>query len=53
MTEILNLTIIGGVDKDGVDEPIRSVEISRGAMVDIVGPTGRNVRIGAINLKVW
>ncbi|WP_319508640.1 ABC transporter ATP-binding protein [uncultured Methanolobus sp.] len=40
MTEILNLTIIGGINKDGVDEPIRSVEISRGEIVGIVGPTG-------------
>ncbi|MDI3486125.1 MAG: hypothetical protein PWQ50_1345 [Methanolobus sp.] len=40
MSEIINLTILGGVNKDGADEPIRSVEISRGEIVGIVGPTG-------------
>ncbi|MEZ5334707.1 MAG: ATP-binding cassette domain-containing protein [Methanolobus sp.] len=40
MAEIMNLTILGGVDKNGVDEPIRTVEISRGEIIGIVGPTG-------------
>ncbi|MDK2893068.1 ATP-binding cassette domain-containing protein [Methanohalophilus sp.] len=34
------LTILGGVDKDGVPEPIRSVEVSPGEILGIVGPTG-------------
>ncbi|WP_406659975.1 ATP-binding cassette domain-containing protein [Methanolobus sp. ZRKC3] len=40
MSEELTLTILGGVDKDGVSEPIRSVEVSKGEIVGIVGPTG-------------
>ncbi len=40
MSEINSLTILGGVNKDGADEPIRSVEITRGEIVGIVGPTG-------------
>jgi ABC-type lipoprotein export system ATPase subunit len=40
MSEIINLTILGGVNKEGADEPIRSVEICSGEIVGIVGPTG-------------
>ncbi|MCS3923619.1 ATP-binding cassette domain-containing protein [Methanosalsum natronophilum] len=37
---ISSLTIMGGVDKDGKDEPVRYVEIVAGEIVGIVGPTG-------------
>ncbi len=40
MNEELTLTILGGVDKDGVPEAIRFVEVSKGEIVGIVGPTG-------------
>jgi ABC-type lipoprotein export system ATPase subunit len=36
----LTLTILGGIDKDGVSEPVRSVDVSAGEIVGIVGPTG-------------
>jgi ABC-type lipoprotein export system ATPase subunit len=40
MSEELTLTIIGGVDKDGVPEPVKFLEVSKGEIIGIVGPTG-------------
>ncbi len=36
----LTLTILGGVDKDGVPDYINEIEIKRGEIMGIVGPTG-------------
>lgn len=36
----LTLTIIGGVDKDGVPDAIDKMEIGKGEIIGIVGPTG-------------
>jgi ABC-type lipoprotein export system ATPase subunit len=36
----LALTIIGGVDKDGHADTVKEVEICRGEIIGIVGPTG-------------
>ncbi len=40
MNEELTLTILGGVDKDGVPEPVKFMEVSKGEIIGIVGPTG-------------
>jgi ABC-type lipoprotein export system ATPase subunit len=39
-TRPLTLTIIGGVDKDGCPDAIDEMEIGRGEIIGIVGPTG-------------
>lgn len=39
-TKPLTLTIIGGIDKDGCPDAIDEMEIGRGEIVGIVGPTG-------------
>lgn len=39
-TKSLTLTIIGGIDKDGCPDAIDEMEIGRGEIVGIVGPTG-------------
>jgi ABC-type lipoprotein export system ATPase subunit len=36
----LSLTIKGGVDKDGHADTVREIEIARGEVIGIVGPTG-------------
>jgi ABC-type lipoprotein export system ATPase subunit len=36
----LSLTIKGGVDKDGHADTVREIEIARGEIIGIVGPTG-------------
>jgi len=36
----LTLTILGGVDKDGLPDAIDKIEIVRGEIIGIVGPTG-------------
>jgi ABC-type multidrug transport system fused ATPase/permease subunit len=36
----LTLTIIGGVDKDGNADDVNEIEIPRGEIIGIVGPTG-------------
>ena len=36
----LELTIIGGVDKKGVVEPVERLDMKRGEIIGIVGPTG-------------
>ncbi|VVB69058.1 Trehalose/maltose import ATP-binding protein MalK [uncultured archaeon] len=36
----LTLTILGGVDKDGLPDAIEEIEIGRGEIIGIVGPTG-------------
>jgi ABC-type lipoprotein export system ATPase subunit len=36
----LTLTIIGGVDKDGQADTVKEIEIARGEIIGIVGPTG-------------
>ncbi|MEM1763982.1 MAG: ATP-binding cassette domain-containing protein [Candidatus Jordarchaeales archaeon] len=38
--EIESITIIGGYGKSGLPEPVREVELRRGEIVSIVGPTG-------------
>jgi ABC-type lipoprotein export system ATPase subunit len=40
MIDTLNLTIKGGVDKDGVPDSLDEVTIGRGEIIGIVGPTG-------------
>ncbi len=40
MEKRMTLTVQGGIDKGGVDEPVRSVTIVGGEIVGIVGPTG-------------
>jgi ABC-type lipoprotein export system ATPase subunit len=39
-TAPLKLTIIGGVDKDGAPDLINKIDIERGEIIGIVGPTG-------------
>ena len=39
-TESLTLTIQGGVDKSGHSDAVSRIEISRGEIIGIVGPTG-------------
>lgn len=36
----LKLTVQGGVDKNGHQDPVPEIEISRGEIIGIVGPTG-------------
>lgn len=38
--EIESITIIGGYGKSGLPEPVREVELRRGEITSIVGPTG-------------
>ncbi|MBS7248677.1 MAG: ATP-binding cassette domain-containing protein [Candidatus Jordarchaeales archaeon] len=38
--KIESITIIGGYGKSGLPEPVREVELRRGEIVSIVGPTG-------------
>ncbi|MDF1550915.1 MAG: ATP-binding cassette domain-containing protein [Bacteroidales bacterium] len=40
MEIIENLTIIGGKDKHGIQEPVTIVQIEKGEVIGIVGPTG-------------
>lgn len=40
MMEIESITIIGGCGKSGLPEPVREVELRRGEIVSVVGPTG-------------
>src|SRR5512138_3414027 len=40
MTDTLNLTIKGGVDKDGRPDLVEEVTMSRGEIIGIVEPTG-------------
>lgn len=40
MTQAHQLTILGGLDKDGNPEEVERIEIFRGEIVGIVGPTG-------------
>lgn len=40
MSKEMILTVQGGVDKSGNDEPVRSITIEGGEIVGIVGPTG-------------
>jgi len=37
---ITELTVIGGVNKDGVAEPVSEISIKNGEIISIVGPTG-------------
>ena len=39
-TSIEKITIICGIDKDGSPEPVKEVEIRKGEIVSLVGPTG-------------
>jgi ABC-type lipoprotein export system ATPase subunit len=36
----LQLTVLGGVDKDGILEPVKRIDLKRGDIIGIVGPTG-------------
>lgn len=38
--EINSITLIGGINKDGTTESIRNIEIKKGEIYGIVGPTG-------------
>ncbi len=38
--EIRSITIIGGITKEGITEPIKNIEIHKGEIYGIVGPTG-------------
>ncbi len=40
MKNVMTLTILGGVDKDGIAEPVPYLNISTGEIIGIVGPTG-------------
>ncbi len=40
MSERMTLTIKGGIEKSGIDEPVRSITVEGGEIVGIVGPTG-------------
>lgn len=40
MEIIENITIIGGLDKNGIAEPINEILIRKGEIVGVVGPTG-------------
>lgn len=40
MSRPLELTIIGGVDKDGISDTISKIDVKRGEIIGIVGPTG-------------
>ena len=37
---IRNITVMGGLTKNGEEEPIRKLEIRRGEILALVGPTG-------------
>ncbi|NPB02097.1 MAG: ATP-binding cassette domain-containing protein [Methanopyri archaeon] len=38
--EVKKLTVLGGRDKDGNPEPVRELELKRGTVTAVVGPTG-------------
>lgn len=38
--QIDNITILGGVDKNGASEPLTELSIKKGEVIGIVGPTG-------------
>jgi ABC-type lipoprotein export system ATPase subunit len=53
--EPLELTIKGGMDKDGNAEAVRDLEIGPGEIIGIVGPTGsgKSTLIGDIEQFAW
>lgn len=55
LQEPLELTIKGGMDKDGNTEAVRDLEISRAEIIGIVGPTGsgKSTLIGDIEQFAW
>ncbi|ABE52362.1 ATP-binding cassette domain-containing protein [Methanococcoides burtonii] len=40
MNDTIKLTIMGGIDKAGIEEPVKLVEMNPGDILGIVGPTG-------------
>ena len=38
--EINSITLIGGINKNGITESIKNIEIKKGEIYGIVGPTG-------------
>ena len=40
MRDVITLTILGGVNKEGIPESIDRIEVNKGEIIGIVGPTG-------------